>query len=161
MKNNYVDIEKFDEIINNEMKKNNNYLITNDKIFWAMFYTIPTFHNPTGTSLPPGEMNIQFLILLARYINFIYNFILESCKKIVDLARKYSIVVVCDDVYNLLSYNDSSPPHRLFYYDDKNDVDYKGGNVISNGSFSKILSPAIRLGWLECSPRVSSILKQS
>lgn len=138
MKNDYVDFEKFDIIINNEMKNNNNYLITNDKIYWAMFYTIPTFHNPTGMTLPP-----------------------DICKKIIDIARKYSIIVVCDDVYNLLNYNNNLPPHRLFWYDDKNDCDYQGGNVISNGSFSKILSPAIRLGWLECPTRVSNILKQS
>lgn len=77
------------------------------------------------------------------------------------IARENSIVVVCDDVYNLLNYTSNFPPHRLFYYDNKNDSNYQGGNVISNGSFSKILSPAIRVGWLECPPRIFNIIKSS
>ena len=30
-------------------------IITDDKPYWAMLYTIPTFHNPTGRLLSPGE----------------------------------------------------------------------------------------------------------
>jgi DNA-binding transcriptional MocR family regulator len=60
--------------------------------------------------------------------------------------------VVCDDVYNLLYFTppdrDGKSPKRLFAYDDKKDPQYKG-NVVSNGSFSKIFSPGVRLGWLE------------
>ena len=85
----------------------------------------------------------------------------ESSKRLVKLARENEIVVVCDDVYNLLNYGDGPPPHRLFFYDDPNDINYSGGNVVSNGSFSKILSPAIRVGWLECPARVGNILRQT
>lgn len=85
----------------------------------------------------------------------------ESCKRLVEVARNNSIVVACDDVYNLLYYGNGSPPHRLFFYDDPIDPNYKGGNVISNGSFSKILSPAIRFGWIECRPRIAKIFRSS
>lgn len=34
--------------------RNDSYLLNNEKIFWAMFYTIPIFHNPTGMTLPAG-----------------------------------------------------------------------------------------------------------
>lgn len=85
----------------------------------------------------------------------------EQSKELVRIARKHEMVVVCDDVYNLLYYEDGFPPHRLYYYDDPTDPDYKGGNVVSNGSFSKILFPAVRVGWLECKPRISKILRQS
>ena len=82
-------------------------------------------------------------------------------KRLVKIARENSFAVVCDDVYNLLHYETEYPPHRLFEYDDPEDSDYHGGNVISNGTFSKILSPAIRVGWLECGPKVAKILKES
>lgn len=77
------------------------------------------------------------------------------------IARDNRIAVVCDDVYNLLHYGAGPSPRRLFSYDDPSDPHYFGGSVISNGSFSKILSPAIRLGWLECGPRVANILRPS
>ena len=137
MKNDIVDLDMLEKIIVEE-KRNSNFLLNEEKIFWAMFYTIPTFHNPTGTTLPP-----------------------ESCKRLVEIARSNSIVVACDDVYNLLYYGDNFPPHRLFFYDNPTDPNYKGGNVLSNGSFSKILSPAIRFGWIECSPRVAKIFRSS
>lgn len=85
----------------------------------------------------------------------------DQCKRLVDIARNNSIVVACDDVYNLLYYGEGLPPSRLFSYDDSKDTNYKGGNIVSNCSFSKIFSPAIRFGWIECSPRIVNIVKTS
>ncbi len=93
--------------------------------FWGMFYTIPTFHNPTGITMS-----------------------LSTCKTVVDIAAKNNLLVVCDDVYNLLRYDavdDDQPPSRLKAVDPH-------GLVVSIGTFSKILSPGIRLGWLELPP---------
>lgn len=136
MKDDIVDLDAFEKIVVEQSK--GDFYLNDDKIFWAMFYTVPTYHNPTGMVLPP-----------------------DSCKRLIDIARKNSIMVIAEDVYNLLHYEDGFPPHRLFFYDDPNDPDYKGGNVISNGSFSKILSPAIRFGWIESSPRIVHILKNT
>lgn len=68
------------------------------------------------------------------------------------------MLVLSEDVYNLLTYNSESPPQRLFSMDSMSDVDYKG-NVISNGTFSKILAPGIRVGWMECPPRCAYIFQ--
>jgi DNA-binding transcriptional MocR family regulator len=93
--------------------------------YWGMFYTIPTFHNPTGISAS-----------------------LATCRQVVEIAARHGLLVLCDDVYNLLRYNNINeddtvpPPGRLKALDPH-------GLVISNGTFSKILSPGIRLGWLE------------
>lgn len=139
MKDDVVDLDAFEKIVAEEKcNLNGNFLTNEQKLFWAMFYTIPTFHNPTGTTLPP-----------------------ESCKRLVEIARNNSLLVVCDDVYNLLHYGDGLPPRRLFFYDQPTDPEYKGGNIVSNGSFSKILSPALRFGWIECSPQLASIFRVS
>lgn len=82
-------------------------------------------------------------------------------RKLVKMSRDNAFAVVCDDVYNLLHYEAEYPPHRLFNYDSPTDPEFSGGNVISNGSFSKILSPAIRVGWIECGPRIAKILRES
>ncbi|XP_048510524.1 uncharacterized protein YER152C-like isoform X3 [Athalia rosae] len=138
MKLGVVDLDAMEKIVADE-KERGEYLIDEEKIFWAVFYTIPTYHNPTGMTLSP-----------------------ENCKRLVSIARENSLLVACDDVYNLLRYEDvEDPPQRLFYYDNPCDPEYRGGNVVSNGSFSKILSPAIRLGWMECGSRVCGVLKQS
>ena len=114
---------------------------TEKKPFSALLYCIPTFNNPTGSVLPA-----------------------ERCRKLIKLVRKYNVLAVCDDVYNLLSYTGDKPPFlappRLFSFDDKSEADYKG-NVISNGSFSKLLGPGLRLGWLEVPERVHQILETS
>lgn len=59
------------------------------------------------------------------------------------------MLLFCDDVYNFFYYNDAQPKKRLFAYDNVNDKDYGKGHVISNCTFSKILCPALRLGWIE------------
>ncbi|CAB0028196.1 unnamed protein product [Trichogramma brassicae] len=136
MKNDVVDLDELEKLVRAERHKS--YTLNENKIFWAMYYTVPTFHNPTGMTLTP-----------------------DMCRRVVKMARDNAFTVVCDDVYNLLHYNNEYPPHRLFNYDDSKDPDYTGGNIISNGSFSKILSPALRVGWIECGPRVVNILKNS
>lgn len=52
------------------------------------------------------------------------------------------------------------PPKRLFAYDSFDDDDFKG-NVISNGTFSKIMAPGVRVGWMEGSPRIVTAFKNS
>ncbi|KAG8196163.1 hypothetical protein JTE90_007893 [Oedothorax gibbosus] len=92
----------------------------------ALLYMIPTYQNPTGSVLSD-----------------------ERCSKLITLVRKYGITVLCDDVYNLLHYDDSLvAPKRLFAFDNQSDSNYIG-NVISNGSFSKFLGPGLRIGWIE------------
>ena len=53
------------------------------------------------------------------------SYYLERCKQLISLARKYECLILCDDVYNVLSYRSDDPdkfvsaPKRLFAYDDK------------------------------------------
>lgn len=67
---------------------------------------------------------------------------------------------MCDDVYNILSFGEKPLHSRLMAYDVRTDANY-AGNVISNGSFSKIIGPGVRLGWLEVSPRLKPPLERS
>jgi 2-aminoadipate transaminase len=82
-----------------------------------LFYTIPTFHNPTGITL------------------------IESRRQqIVELARRYGFMIVEDDVYRHLAF-EQEVPSSFFAL---------AGNVpvMQIGSFSKTLAPGLRLGWL-------------
>jgi DNA-binding transcriptional MocR family regulator len=86
----------------------------------AFFYTIPSFHNPTGLS--SSETRRQ---------------------QVVSLARANDFLVVADEPYQLLHYYDAPPPAYGTMID--------SGVVLSLGSFSKILAPAMRLGWIQTS----------
>lgn len=57
MKDDIVDLDALEKIIIEEKIKGN-FFLNAQKIFWAMFYTIPIFHNPTGMTLSPGNLNI-------------------------------------------------------------------------------------------------------
>lgn len=71
------------------------------------------------------------------------------------------MLVFCDDVYNLLAHgSDPRPPRRLFALDRPGATQH-GGHVISNGTFSKMLAPGVRVGWLETPPRIAAKLRQS
>lgn len=125
---NGVDLDSLEKLLQEKQFKSQN------KEFWAMYYTIPTYHNPTGILFSP-----------------------EVCEGLIKLSRKYDFLITCDDVYNILYYKDKEAPKRLLAYDNRQDKDFKG-NVISNGSFSKILGPGVRLGWLEVPPRLKKLL---
>lgn len=65
-------------------------------------------------------------------------------QSVLDLARRFGFLVVEDDVYRDLAWAAKVPP-SLFALDN-------GQQVLRIGSFSKILAPALRMGWLIGSP---------
>lgn len=85
-------------------------------------------------------------------------FLLDICEELVSLGQEHDFLIVCDDVYNLLTYNAEQPPKRLLAYDLESN---SRGNVISNGSFTKIMSPGVRVGWMECPARIVDAFHQS
>ena len=84
-------------------------------------YTIPSFQNPSGVTLATDRR----LAML-------------------DLAERYDLVILEDDVYRDLVY-DGDVPASLFELDG-------GRRVLRMGSFSKILAPAVRMGWMMGAP---------
>jgi 2-aminoadipate transaminase len=65
-------------------------------------------------------------------------------RALVDLAQQRGIVIVEDDPYGDLSY-DGDPPPTLKSLDPE---------VIFLGTFSKVLAPGLRVGWVASSPRL-------
>ena len=65
-------------------------------------------------------------------------------EKLVSLSEKYDFLVIADEVYQMLAYT-STPPAPMIYYD-------SSARVLSLGSFSKILAPGLRLGWMQAEP---------
>ena len=82
----------------------------------AFIYTTASYQNPTGTSQP-----------------------LERRQKLLELGRKYHILIVEDDTYGDISFEPLNVPA---IYSLANP-----GEVMYIGSFSKILGPGIRLGF--------------
>jgi len=83
-------------------------------------YILPNFHNPAGVTLS-----------------------LERREKLVELADKYGVVIVEDDPYGELRYEGEriTPIIAL-------DAQRNGGNVLYLSTFSKLLTPGLRLGWI-------------
>jgi DNA-binding transcriptional MocR family regulator len=65
-------------------------------------------------------------------------------KKLVQLSLDYKFKIVADEVYQLLAYTITPPPPMAKF------TEY--GTVLSLGSFSKILAPGLRLGWIQTHP---------
>ena len=68
----------------------------------------------------------------------------ERRERLVRLAKEHDFLLAADEVYHLLSYTQTPPKSFAAYIDVE--------NVISLGSFSKILAPGLRLGWLQAGP---------
>lgn len=65
-------------------------------------------------------------------------------KQLAELCRSCDLLVVADEVYHPLSYTSVPPPPLAAFC--------TSAKVISLGSFSKILAPGLRLGWLQAAP---------
>ena len=79
----------------------------------------------------------------------------EQRRGLVALARRFGVPVVEDDTYGLLRYDGGWLPALRGL-----DAEW----VIYAGSFSKILAPALRLGWLVLPPRLAAeaaVLKEA
>ncbi|MGH3096040.1 MAG: PLP-dependent aminotransferase family protein [Streptosporangiales bacterium] len=87
-----------------------------------LLYTVPNFHNPAGVTLA-GERRADVL----------------------ELARAAGVLVLEDDPYGLLGFDDS--PMRALRADDPDGVVYLG-------TFSKTFAPGLRVGWALAPPGV-------
>ncbi|KAI0600042.1 pyridoxal phosphate-dependent transferase [Biscogniauxia sp. FL1348] len=125
------------------------------KIYRHVIYCVPSFSNPSGKTMP-----------LARR------------EALVRLARRHDALIICDDVYDMLSWPVSSsssssqtqpqPLPRL------TDIDIllgpsphdpspslSFGHAVSNGSFSKLVAPGVRTGWTYSTRAFASGLAQT
>jgi DNA-binding transcriptional MocR family regulator len=74
-------------------------------------------------------------------------------ERLVALSREHGFVIVADEVYHLL-YHGSPPPPSFGTLG-------AAGNVLSLGTFSKILAPGLRLGWIQTTPDLMKTLLAS
>jgi 2-aminoadipate transaminase len=65
-------------------------------------------------------------------------------RELARLSLEHDFLILADEVYQLLHYFDKPPP-ALGTMTDR-------GNILSLGSFSKIMAPGLRLGWIQTSP---------
>ncbi len=83
-------------------------------------YTIPNFQNPSGRVLTQ-----------------------ERRRRILEICRSRDVLVVEDDPYGEICFSDSIDTTPMKARDDD-------GRVIYLGSFSKVLAPGLRTGWISC-----------
>lgn len=98
-----------------------------------VFYTVPNFQNPTGTTTS-----------------------LKRRLEILKIASHYNLLIIEDNPYGPLCYEGEVPP-SYFSLDTED-------RVIYLGSFSKILIPGIRIGWIAASKELIekvSMVKQT
>ena len=80
---------------------------------------------------------------------------IRTCRELLKLAERYRVPIVEDATYRELYFNDPPPP-SLRELDTQN-------IVIHLNSFSKVLAPGLRLGWLSAAPSIVeqiAIIKQ-
>lgn len=99
-------------------------------------YVLPNFQNPTGVTLS-----------------------LERRIKLVELADRYGVPLIEDDPYGQLRYEGVHlPAVEVLDSQIRPNHGCYSGNVIYLSTFSKILAPGIRLGWVIAPPEVISKL---
>lgn len=70
----------------------------------------------------------------------------ERREQLLKLAEQHNFLILADEVYQLLGYTQRPPKSFAAYVDSE--------RVIALGSFSKILAPGLRLGWLQSHSRI-------
>ncbi len=108
----------------------------------ALYIAGPCYHNPTGAVTSP-----------------------EKARMLIGLAEKHEFFVVADEPYALMGFGDAARRgstsikiHESLgsFVGDRPSASRPSSRVISLGSFSKILAPGLRLGWLHACPALVS-----
>jgi len=93
-----------------------------------VIYTIPNFQNPSGTTLSESRR-----------------------RRLLDLAHRWGSVILDDDPYGSLRFAGTGVPgFRELSPDDP--------LVFSVRTFSKVLAPGLRVGWVDADPRLRHLL---
>ncbi len=85
-----------------------------------LVYVVPTFGNPTGRVWS-----------------------LERRKGLLELCRKYGILIIEDDPYGDIKFDPAADYRTILSLDNRVD----GGHVLYTSTFSKTVAPALRTGW--------------
>jgi len=93
-----------------------------------VIYAIPTFQNPSGTTLS-----------------------LERRQRLLELTREWGSILIDDDPYGLLRF-EGDPLPTLHELADGDPL------VFSVRTFSKIVAPGLRVGWLDTDPSLGQLL---
>ncbi|HEU4521173.1 MAG TPA: PLP-dependent aminotransferase family protein, partial [Thermoanaerobaculia bacterium] len=91
-----------------------------------LVYTIPNFQNPSGR-------------LMAQ----------DRRRKLLELAAKHDFLIIEDDPYGELVYVEGADTTPMKAHDEAD-------RVIYLGSFSKVLAPGLRCGWIVAPPALAS-----
>lgn len=90
-----------------------------------VLYTMPINHNPTGITMSQAKR-----------------------KKLIALAREYDFKIIADEAYQLLNFSPTATV-PMFYDDDPNDP-----RVLSVNTFSKLIGPGVKVGWIQAHPKL-------
>lgn len=90
-------------------------------------YVVPTFQNPSGAT-----MN------------------LERRQRLLELAEQWDCWIIEDDPYRLLGFEGEAPPSFV-------ELDRDGTRVFGVRTFSKVVAPGLRLGWIDAAPELREL----
>jgi 2-aminoadipate transaminase len=102
-------------------------------------YTIPNFQNPSGVTLS-----------------------LERRERLVEMAHRAGLLIIEDDPYRELRFEGAHLP-RLFDLDGQRQASASSytGNVVYINTFSKVLAPGLRVGWMVAAAELINKLVQA
>lgn len=142
-----AELSKFEKVtkrdVGDGLKPSGQYL----KVFRHLLYLTPTFSNPSAKTMSTSVR-----------------------EELLALAREFDILIIADEVYDFLRWPaedtgsssvELAPiPPRIVDLDRASSSDDSWGNSISNGSFSKIVAPGVRVGWAESSNKMTLRLSE-
>lgn len=106
------------------------------RIYEQLIYVVPTFSNPSGRTIPLAQRH-----------------------RLVALARRFDALIISDDIYDHLPCSpDAAPLPRLVDIDRATPGQTAFGHTLSNGSFSKMIGPGVRTGWISATPALAHAL---
>lgn len=91
-------------------------------------YTIPNFQNPSGVTLSLGRR-----------------------ERLLELADRWGSIIIDDDPYGMLRFEGTPIPSL-------SELDPGNSRIFSVRTFSKILAPGLRIGWVDTDPQLQPLL---